>query len=114
MSSIIRTSLARQARLFSSSPAARKSVTETLKEPLKKVDRMVSNAAVKGIEKGEQVTQAAKSTLSSESKTASGEASRLSSEASGKASELAGEAKGKVSEVTGQAKGKKEEIKGKL
>ncbi|KAF2815072.1 uncharacterized protein BDZ99DRAFT_459017 [Mytilinidion resinicola] len=114
MSSIIRTSIARQARLFSTSPAARKSVTETLKEPLKKVDRIVSDAAVKGIETGEKVTEAAKSTIGSKSSEASGEASKLGSEASGKSSELTGEAKGKASELAGKAKGAKEEIKGKI
>ena len=43
--------LTRQARLFTTSPY-RQSVVDSAKDTLKKVDRTVSDAAVKGIEKG--------------------------------------------------------------
>ena len=43
--------LARQARRFTTSPY-RQSVVDSAKDTLKKVDRTVSDAAVKGIEKG--------------------------------------------------------------
>ena len=46
-----RTLLARQTRLFSTSPL-RASVLDTAKSTVKEADRKVSDAAVKGIEKG--------------------------------------------------------------
>lgn len=49
---MFRTQLARQVRLFSTSPIARKSPVETIKDAAKVVDRTISNAAVKGIETG--------------------------------------------------------------
>ena len=49
---MLRTSLTRQARLFSTSPAVRKSVVDSAKDAAKKVDRTISDAAVKGIETG--------------------------------------------------------------
>ena len=48
--------LTRQARLFTTSPY-RQSVVDSAKDTLKKVDRTVSDAAVKGIEKGGMFTQ---------------------------------------------------------
>ena len=49
---MFRTALARQARLFSTTPIARKSPVETVKDAAKVVDRTISDAAVKGIETG--------------------------------------------------------------
>ena len=49
---MFRTQLVRQARLFSTSPIARKSPVETVKDAAKAVDAKISGAAVKGIEKG--------------------------------------------------------------
>lgn len=49
---MFRTAIARQARLFSTSPIVRKSPVETVKDAAKAVDRKVSDAAVKGIETG--------------------------------------------------------------
>jgi hypothetical protein len=49
---MFRTQIARQARLFSTSPIARKSPVETVKDAAKVVDRTVSDNLVKGIEKG--------------------------------------------------------------
>jgi hypothetical protein len=49
---MFRQQIARQARLFSTTPVARKSPVETIKDAAKAVDRTISGAAVKGIEKG--------------------------------------------------------------
>lgn len=49
---MFRTQLVRQARLFSTSPIARKSPVETVRDAAKAVDAKISGAAVKGIEKG--------------------------------------------------------------
>jgi hypothetical protein len=49
---MFRQQIARQARLFSTTPIARKSPVETIKDAAKAVDRTISGAAVKGIEKG--------------------------------------------------------------
>jgi hypothetical protein len=49
---MFRTQIARQARLFSTSPIVRKGPVEAVKDAAKVVDRTVSNIAVKGIEKG--------------------------------------------------------------
>lgn len=49
-----RSVIARQARLFSTSQVVRKGPVETVKDAAKKVDRVVSDAAVKGIETGGQ------------------------------------------------------------
>lgn len=53
---MFRTQIARQARLFSTSPIARKSPVETVKDAAKAVDQTISGAAVKGIEKGGMYT----------------------------------------------------------
>lgn len=66
-------------------------MTDAVKEPLKKVDRAVSDTLVKGID--------------------------ASVDAKNKAASVAGvkadEAKGKAAELEGKAKGKAEEVKGK-
>ena len=49
---MFRTAIARQARLFSTTPAARKGPVDAAKDVLKKVDRTVADGAVKGIEVG--------------------------------------------------------------
>jgi hypothetical protein len=53
---MFRQQLARQVRLFSTTPIARKSPVETIKDAAKVVDRTISDAAVKGIEKGGMYT----------------------------------------------------------
>lgn len=42
----------RNARLFSTNVRLQKSATDTIKEAAQKVDRTISDAAVKGIDKG--------------------------------------------------------------
>ncbi|KAI4164969.1 MAG: hypothetical protein LQ342_001245 [Letrouitia transgressa] len=128
MSFLLRTStrtlpIAR-ARLLSTTPLVRKSAVDTAKDAAKNVDRKVSDAAVKGIEKGgkskanlaniEQASAKAKESVGLGAKKAEGTASEVAGEAKGKASEVTGEAKGKAQEVTGKARGKAEEVKGKL
>jgi hypothetical protein len=54
---MFRQQIARQARLFSTTPIARKSPVETIKDAAKAVDRTLSGAAVKGIEKGGKFMQ---------------------------------------------------------
>ncbi|OCK76341.1 hypothetical protein K432DRAFT_335841, partial [Lepidopterella palustris CBS 459.81] len=100
--SMLRTGLVRQTRLFSTSSVVRKSVVDSAKDAVKKVDRAVSGVAVKGIEKGEQAAEAIKSTMP-----------ETTGEAKGKASEVTGQAKGKANEMAGKAKGTAEEVKGK-
>lgn len=53
---MFRQQLARQVRLFSTTPIARKSPVEAIKDAAKAVDRTISNAAVAGIEKGGKCT----------------------------------------------------------
>lgn len=111
---MLRTSLTRQARLFSISPAVRKSVVDSAKDAAKKVDRTISDVAVKGIETGEKAANAIKSAVPGTTDEAKGKASELTGEASGKASEMTGEAKGKANELVGKAKGKTDEVKSKV
>jgi hypothetical protein len=49
---MFRQQFVRQARLFSTTPVARKSPVEAVKDAAKAIDRTISGAAVKGIEKG--------------------------------------------------------------
>jgi hypothetical protein len=49
---MFRTAIARQARLFTTTTRSQKGVVDTGKDVLKKVDRTVADAAVKGIETG--------------------------------------------------------------
>lgn len=49
---MFRQQIARQARLFSTTPVARKSPVDAIKDAAKVVDKKISGAAVKGIEKG--------------------------------------------------------------
>merc|ERR1711981_1189076 len=120
---MLRQSIIRQARLFSTAPRLYKGPVETAKDTLKQVDRTISDAAVSGIEKGEQAAANLKGSLPSTGEV-KGKAQELSGQAQGKASELSGQAKGaaneaqgadlssKASELAGQAKGKAHELAG--
>ncbi|KAF1956519.1 hypothetical protein CC80DRAFT_471995 [Byssothecium circinans] len=103
---MFRTQIARQARLFSTSPIARKSPVETVKNAAKKVDRTISNQVVKGIEKGEEAASVIKEKLPETKGEAKGQANEAAGAAKGKAQELTGEAKGKAQELKGEAKSK--------
>ncbi|KAI4633550.1 hypothetical protein J4E81_007352 [Alternaria sp. BMP 2799] len=103
---MFRQQIARQARLFSTTPVARKSPVEAIKDAAKAVDRTISGAAVKGIEKGEEVAGAVKEATPDTAGEAKGQAKEMAGEAKGKAQELKGEAKGKTQELKGEAKSK--------
>ena len=49
---MLRTAIARNARLFSTTVRSQKSVTESVKDAAKAVDRTIADAALKGLEKG--------------------------------------------------------------
>lgn len=128
---LVRVQAPARARFFSTTPVAAKSVVDTAKDALKKVDRTVADGAVKGIEVGEKAAETIKQTIpnnttqakhqaqgaaQSAKSTAQSAADSLpenAQQAKGQAQELAGEAKGKASELAGEAKGTKEEYKGK-
>jgi len=103
---MLRQQIARQARLFSTTPIARKSPVETIKDAAKVVDRTISNAAVKGIEKGEDIAGAVKEAIPETTGEAKGQAASIAGAAKGKVAELKGQAKGKASELQGEAKKK--------
>ncbi|KAF3049217.1 hypothetical protein E8E11_005660 [Didymella keratinophila] len=99
---MFRSQIARQARLFSTTPVARKSPVETIKDAAKAVDRTISGAAVKGIEKGEQAAEAIKEATPNSTSEAKGQANEALGQAKGKASELQGEASKKAKEAEGE------------
>ncbi|MCJ1485265.1 hypothetical protein MMC06_005439 [Schaereria dolodes] len=103
---------------FSISVRSQKSAVDTAKDTVKSVDRKISDAAVKGIEKGEQASATVKETVgvnaSKASAKADGSTSEMAGEAKGKASELAGKAQGKTNELSGEVKGKAAEVKSKM
>ncbi|KAL2814930.1 hypothetical protein BJX63DRAFT_431035 [Aspergillus granulosus] len=91
---------------FVSSTAKRESgPVDATKSTLKKADRLVSDAAVKGIETGEAAANKVKQAVGSSSR----EAEKKAGELKGDAAELAGKSKGKAQEVAGEAKGKAKE-----
>lgn len=49
---MFRSTIIRNARLFSTNARLQKTATETVKDAAKAVDRTIADAAVKGIEKG--------------------------------------------------------------
>ncbi|KAF2459517.1 hypothetical protein BDY21DRAFT_370240 [Lineolata rhizophorae] len=100
---MLRAAAVRSVRAFSTARPLQKSAADSVKDTAKKVDRTISDAAVKGIEKGEQASQSVKSTVGLGAK-----------EAKGEAKEAAGEAKGKTHEMAGKAKGAAEEMKSKV
>ncbi|TLS22866.1 uncharacterized protein PpBr36_06478 [Pyricularia pennisetigena] len=109
---------------FTTGSILNKTPTESVKDGLKKVDRVVSDKLVDGINVAANVGQKAKEvtedmTSSDAAKKASelageaqGKASQMAGQAQGKASEMAGQAQGKASEMAGQAKGKAAEVQG--
>ncbi|OAX76957.1 hypothetical protein ACJ72_08749, partial [Emergomyces africanus] len=66
----------RPARFSTSAQRAEKGPIEVTRETLKKADRVVSNAAVKGIETGEKATHKLKDTIGVKSKKAEEEVMR--------------------------------------
>ncbi|PYI10135.1 hypothetical protein BO78DRAFT_383582 [Aspergillus sclerotiicarbonarius CBS 121057] len=89
-------------RSISASARREKGPVDATKDTLKKADRKVSDAAVKGIEVGETAAEKLKDTVGKTST----DAKAKSKELSGDASEVAGKSKGKAEEALGSAKGK--------
>ncbi|KAI9807975.1 MAG: hypothetical protein M1825_005282 [Sarcosagium campestre] len=91
-SAMLRTSVLRATRTFSTTPLARKSASEVAKDTIKAADRTVSDAAVKGIEKGEKVAEKSKDAFGVGAKKAEANAA----EAKYKAKETAEDVKSKI------------------
>ncbi|KAF4980907.1 hypothetical protein FZEAL_3192 [Fusarium zealandicum] len=102
-------------RAFTTSFVVQRTATEAVKDTAKKVDRVVSDKIVDGIEVGENVTGKVKETAQDVTGgNATAKAQELKGEAKGKAQELKGEAKGVAQEARGKAKGAAEEVKSKM
>ncbi|KAI9369348.1 hypothetical protein BJX61DRAFT_151516 [Aspergillus egyptiacus] len=95
-------------RFISSTSKYETGPVDATKSTLKKADRVVSDAAVKGIETGEAAASKIKGAVGS----TSGEAQEKAGELKGDAAEMAGKGKGKAEEMAGEAKGKAEELAG--
>ncbi|CAI7677133.1 hypothetical protein N7533_006764 [Penicillium manginii] len=105
-------------RSISSTASYQKGPIDATKDTLKQADRIVSDATVKGIDKGEQakdklkdVMGATKQDAEGKMQEAKGEAAQYAGEGKGKAEHMAGKAKGKASEAMGEAAGKAKEAK---
>ncbi|KAG5296736.1 hypothetical protein I7I48_05653 [Histoplasma ohiense] len=92
---------------------AEKGPIQATMETLKKADRLVSDAAVKGIESGEKATHKIRDTIGSKSRKVEGEASQFRDRAGGKASELKDEAKARAEYLKQKANEESEEATGK-
>ncbi|PYH92746.1 hypothetical protein BO71DRAFT_400311 [Aspergillus ellipticus CBS 707.79] len=103
-------------RSISATTRRDKGTIDATKDTLKKADRKVSDAAVKGIEVGENAAGKLKESVGGSPKAKSqelkGEASEAASKGKGKAEEALGSAKGKAKEAAGETKGKAEEVAG--
>ncbi|KAL6893223.1 hypothetical protein HDV57DRAFT_513434 [Trichoderma longibrachiatum] len=118
---ISRIAAVRSTRPFTTSRAAQKIVPETVKDGLHKVDRVVSDKLVDGINMATAASHKVMETA--EDLSSSGVAEQvegMSAHAKSKAQEMKGAAKGKAEEMKGSAqemkgaaKGKAEELKGK-
>ncbi|KAL4940939.1 hypothetical protein BDV06DRAFT_195580 [Aspergillus oleicola] len=96
--------------LSTTTPLQKSNPVDATKSTLKKADRAVSDAAVKGIETGEAAASKIKQSVGSGE--AQAQAKEKSGELKGEAQELAGKGKGKAQEVAGEAKGKAKEVAG--
>ncbi|EPS29836.1 hypothetical protein POX_b03141 [Penicillium oxalicum] len=103
-------------RSISSTVRLEKGPVDAAKDTLKQADRVVSDAAIKGIDLGKEASQKVKETVGTSSaeaeakaKEVKGEAEEKMGQAKGSAEELAGKAKGKAAELEGQAKQAKRE-----
>lgn len=92
-------------RSISATAPWNKGPVDATKETLKKADRTVSDAAVKGINTGEKAANKIKDVVGSGAK----QAREKGEEVKGEASEYAGKAKGEAADYAGKGKGKAEE-----
>lgn len=95
-----------QARaLWATRVVGKSSVVDAVKHTAKAIDRKAADAALKGIEVGERVTEATKATVGSVSQRAGRAAGQAAGSAEGTAGEHAGTARGKMDGAAGAAKG---------
>ncbi|KAK5072767.1 hypothetical protein LTR64_000827 [Lithohypha guttulata] len=92
-------------RLFSTAVVLRKGPIETGKDALKAVDRTISDAAVKGIDKGVELKDKAADTVGTNASKATEATQDAAQNAQYKAGDLGAEAQGKANEIAGKAKG---------
>ncbi|KAG6010539.1 hypothetical protein E4U21_005890 [Claviceps maximensis] len=100
-------------RAFSTSLALRKTPTESVKDGLKTVDRVVTDSVVlpsldAAVSAGTKVKKGAEAVT----KGNKGKVEELKGQAEGKVEEIKGQAEGKVEELKGKAQGKAKELKG--
>ncbi|KAI1129753.1 hypothetical protein F5Y10DRAFT_145062 [Nemania abortiva] len=88
-------------RQFSTTIAARKTMTESAKDTLKSVDRKVSDKLVDGINVGAKAAE-----------TVTGKATQANYKAAGTAEEIRGKMKAESEELKGKAKGAAKEAEG--
>ncbi|KAK2737290.1 hypothetical protein FQN57_000374 [Myotisia sp. PD_48] len=88
---------------FSTTPYQQKGPIEVTKETLKKADKIVSGAAVKGIETGEKATHKIQDALGSAAKKTERDAEAAAREAKRKTEDLVDEAKEKADDFPGKA-----------
>ncbi|GAW13393.1 hypothetical protein ANO14919_027780 [Xylariales sp. No.14919] len=88
-------------RQFSTSIAARKTMTESAKDTIKTVDRKVSDKLVDGINLGAKAAE-----------TVTGKATEANYKAAGSAQEIRGKMKANSEELAGRAKGAAKEAEG--
>lgn len=108
-----RIAVARSSRTFTTSLAAQKTATETVKDELKHIDRVVSDKLVDGINLASAASHKVRETA--EDLSNSGVADQVEGEAAhakGKAQEMKGRAQGKMSEMSGKAQEMKGKAKG--
>ncbi|KAI1762283.1 hypothetical protein GGR53DRAFT_468476 [Hypoxylon sp. FL1150] len=92
-------------RHFSTSIAARKSVTEAAKDTIKEVDRKVSDKLVDGINKTSSAASKIKGDTEVDAGKVKGSAEEIRGKVKGEAEELKGKAKGAANEAEGKVKG---------
>ncbi|KAJ5924744.1 hypothetical protein N7466_008931 [Penicillium verhagenii] len=107
-------------RSISSTARLQKGPVDVAKDTLKKTDRLVSDAAVGGINKGSEVAGKVKEAVGGVKQEAESKAEDIKKNApkyegkvKGSAEEAAGKAKGTADELAGKAKGKTSEAAGK-
>ncbi|KAJ5167960.1 uncharacterized protein N7482_003554 [Penicillium canariense] len=100
-------------RSISSTARYEKGPVDATKDTLKKADRIVSDVAVKGIDKGKQASEKIKDTMGTSSEEAKAKAQSKAQSVKGEAEEYMGKGKGEAEEVAGKAKGKLHEMEGK-
>ncbi|RFU77750.1 hypothetical protein TARUN_4461 [Trichoderma arundinaceum] len=111
---VARIAAVRTSRTFTTSLAAQRTATETVKEGLKHVDRAVSDKLVDGINMATAASHKVKETAEDLSSSgASGQVEGMKAHAKGKAEGMKASATGKAEELKGKAKGATEQAKGK-